>query len=495
MELNTITQNNTQDLPTWIIGITDLARTIHSTAFSNRNNIPLLAYDNSTKGQMHDVKILLQETIKILDGISTSNTPIITPNSNSGIDQILGRILTRLDKQDALLNKLTNNKNTHPPTAQNYNNHANKSYAQVAAKTNPTPTKNTNASTHNPTTTQKPTSPRYVVRFHGNPPPFNHRLSNEKATKELNNRFQTMKTSQDKLTVAAVESKPSGNYVVTFAEGTPPNIAEAHKAQLKHALAQDHPDATVSLDIPWTKVLIHNVSTTNEEGYQRSQAELLDALLKNPPFKKAEITQNPRWLKDPEIIVHQKTSTIVTAFIDKNKNINTILNGSVHMFGSPVRVTLWHERPNQALCKRCWGWGHKQDNCKKPLRCRLCGKIGKNEHDHPKHCSQCAESSEITNNCNHVQCNTCGDKGHTVGDATCKKKPAGYRRSNHTPDNEHPHPPHPHTPSAPIHILTPPSKSPPPPPQPIQNVDTFPINTNSFALIQPDEDDNMNNEL
>jgi hypothetical protein len=57
--------------------------------------------------------------------------------------------------------------------------------------------------------------------------------------------------------------------MVTFSDNSPPNLAEEHKEQLIHTLAPNHPSAIVSRDLPWVKLVAHNIPTemitTNHE--------------------------------------------------------------------------------------------------------------------------------------------------------------------------------------------------------------------------------------
>ena len=76
--------------------------------------------------------------------------------------------------------------------------------------------------------------------------------------------------------------KPNGNYVITFTNDILPQDETVVKSIIKSALAPRHTSTKASRDIPWTKVIVHNVPITDSPGSPRSMASISADLKKNP---------------------------------------------------------------------------------------------------------------------------------------------------------------------------------------------------------------------
>jgi hypothetical protein len=269
------------------------------------------------------------------------------------------------------------------------------------------------------------------VRFQGNGPAPNERLSNERAAKLLNERFQQQPTARGKLTVVGVAGKENGNYIVTYSDTSSPILAEEHKLQLLHILAPKYTNAIVSKDVPWVKMLVHGISLKDDTYIPRTENSLLDALTTNPIIKTVEITQPPRWIQPSHKLEGKYSSTVSFAFIDKpNSIVPTLLNG-LYMFGSKVRVERWENKQRPVQCRKCWKPTHHQKSCNRAQRCRKCGKVGK-EAEHHLHCDECKRSPNQVVVCSHVQCPNCHAHDHCADDPKCPKLTHLPKTSNNT---------------------------------------------------------------
>ena len=346
----------------------------------------------------------LVKTLQLLP-IATQYTPPTTPHHNEHTHQSsdeIKEISSRLRSQEILLKSIHDSLNKPTPYPP--------SFAQVTR--NPRPTK----------PTQTPKQPlRYVVNFKGKPLPHAERLSSERAMRKINDQYLSL-TPPPNLLVLGVTCKPNGNYVVSYSNSSSETDAESHKQILLTTLAPNHPAADAIRDIPWTRVLVHNITLKDDNFMNRSEEDINTALKLNPILKDVQITQPARWILPPERLENKRASSISFSFIDKPTSIiPALLSEPFHMHGSKVRVELWQNIPKFAQCKRCWKVTHDTQNCKAVNpRCRKCGKTG-TEDKHDEHCSECKRLPSSDLPCSHISCANCHAHDHCADDPKCAK--------------------------------------------------------------------------
>lgn len=313
-----------------------------------------------------------------------------------------------------------------------------KSYASAAANGSPRPGQ-PNAPTRPPSNKTEPTKPlhrnRFVVRYKGNPPPPIERVRSEDAVKRLNPRIAKEVGDTQQTEVLAAMLKPNGNYVVTFTNDIPPALDHTIKLAIKEELARDHPTAEVSRDMPWTKVIVHNISVTDGDGVARSMDSISAALKKNPILKNITLTQEPRWIHPPERMAGKSASAVSFAFEDDGSVLRHITKHNLYLFGMLSRVERWNERPKNAQCKKCYSVKHNTANCPRTTTtCRVCGKAGALERDHKDHCEECKKTSYTGPKCPHMCCVNCHQQDHCADDPRCPKlQKAGPRAKSKSP--------------------------------------------------------------
>jgi hypothetical protein len=414
----------TEDTTTWLKGINAISAALSNAIYWGTQTRPML-----DRGHKH----ILEETLdhvsfaknEVAKSLGITDPPPSTDNAVlNAINQLSNRMRAQEDAISQIQRKISTPNSlptANPPSAQRPPiptlTHPN-SYAKKAAKASQIP----NPQTKKPTTPQKKSPLRYVIRFHGDPPPIEDRIQSERAMKRINDRLSDKATAQEKLSVIGVDCKPNGNYIITFSPSSPVGLADEHKQQLLHALAPGHPSASVVKDVPWTKIIVHNISRRDHLFQPRDSESLSQAILVNPVLENVEITQQPRFISSEEKLdaEHKTASAVSFSFIDKpNSILQKILTEPFYMFGRQVRVERWNEIPKPTQCKRCWKVGHKTIDCpRKTPRCRKCG-YPEAESLHATHCNTCKTSDDTSNVCNHSNCANCQATDHLADDPKC----------------------------------------------------------------------------
>jgi hypothetical protein len=403
------------------------------------NSIQQLPTDPELRRHLKSIQRVLFESSESLAtalGLTNRHPEPHHPQTQSNNDSVLKAIrdfTERLEAQETMIRNIKKQSPKPTQTPQNTPTPApGLSYAQATTtprpnqpvppanqKQTPPSTKPPSTKTADPSTHKK--APRYVVRFGKNPPPFADRLSSERATNRLNDRFRDLPTSQGRIKVVATNCKPNGNYIVTFSDDSPATLVEEHKNQLLHVLAPHHPSAIVSRDDPWTKVIVHGISLRDDNLFPRTDESLLEAIGVNSCLNGITITQPPRWILPPDRLEGKRASAISFAFLDKpNSILPTLLSSPFHMFGAPKRVSRWREILKPIQCKRCWKFHYIKDCRAKLPKCRRCGKP-ETEDKHAAHCDDCKSSPDENVVCTHSSCLNCHQIGHCADDPNCPK--------------------------------------------------------------------------
>lgn len=288
-------------------------------------------------------------------------------------------------------------------------------------------------------TKKEPSNPnnenRFVLRFKGNPLPPAERIRSEDAVRRLNNRIAKEGGGASSPEVLAAMLKPNGNYIIKFTNKIPAEIDQQIKHLIKEELAPTHQTAEASRDRPWTKVVVHNISTTDADDIPRSMESIGVDLKRNPILRDIVFTQDPRWIHPPQRMAGKLASAISFAFEDDGTVLQQLLKHNIYVFGLLTRVERWNERPKNPQCKKCWSLKHNTSNCNKTTTtCRVCGKTGALERDHRSHCDECKRSNNNDGTCRHMCCVNCHQLDHCADDPKCPKLlNAGPRTKTNTP--------------------------------------------------------------
>jgi hypothetical protein len=279
------------------------------------------------------------------------------------------------------------------------------SYAQAAAKA-------------------RPAEPvRYVVRYQGHPPSLTSRMHPKAISDTINARLNNIPTAQG-LQVLGSYYNTSGNIILTFPPHTSITRIEDHMLTIREVLDISS-EMPVSRDVPWSKVVLGGVIARvaqREEVF--SEEILLEVLLRNPQIKHLKITQTPRWVRRPQEISGFKSS-VSFAFEDPDGSIHSALLKSktpIFMFGAPVSIKRWVDKPRLRQCRRCWRLGHIVPGCKSPVHCRICGD-NHSEESHRDKCKDCRkENCTKDRSCDHdPHCINCR-QAHPADDANCPER-------------------------------------------------------------------------
>ncbi|CUA75631.1 Muscle M-line assembly protein unc-89 [Rhizoctonia solani] len=231
---------------------------------------------------------------------------------------------------------------------------------------------------------------RYVIRFHGHP----HERPLPKVISDSINSRLSRTPSAKGLQVLGSHWNPSGNIILTFPSNTSDELVAEHIHIIRDALNLS-PNLTISRDVPWSKLMLSSVFARDFSDDPVYSNEMLhEALIRNTAITNLKITQKPRWVRPPQEIKGFRSS-IVFAFEDPDGSIaKSLLRAQIFMFGSPVRVKRWVDKPLFRQCVKCWGLGHVSASCRSGVRCRTCSRSHPEDANcpHPPRCVNCKGS-------------------------------------------------------------------------------------------------------
>jgi hypothetical protein len=443
----TNSHNLNNDPDTWLSVIAEMA-TYLSNQLTLCNLEQFLSLRPTYRHKLSSLQHIIHSTNGTL-GACLDTSSLSSPmqiNKNDGLVNAIKELTERMRSQEMVINHIQEAVSvvatkqpptlnaplpTKPPTV-NTPLPTKRLFSEVATAAANKPSPKTTTNSKKPTQSKLKGPLRYVVRFQGHAPPEPERILNsERAMIKLNACFNDLPTAKGKITAIAVVPKGNGNYIVTFSDSSPPHIVEEHKAHLAHVLAPGNPHVIVSRDEPWVRLIVHNISLLDTLSKPRTEQSLTEALMYNSALKNVQITQPPRWISSPDKLVGKSASAFTFSFVDKSTSIvPAILDGPFHMFGKPVRVARWEEKPKPAQCKKCWRLTHPTRNCTSPVpRCRKCGKAGR-EDQHHIHCDECKRNPANDGVCNHISCANCHQHDHCADDAACPKRSKTPHRSS-----------------------------------------------------------------
>jgi hypothetical protein len=292
--------------------------------------------------------------------------------------------------------------------------------APLTSPTAPSPSKNTDAS-KKLDAAKLPVE--VVVAFGENKLPPELRHAPEVIVEEINREFHRMPTSSD-LTVLGAQWTMTGNCKLSFLPGTNTKkvCAPAHLDVIRRA-ASNGRNVIIEPNTKWSKFAVNGVLVRDSDGQIFSEDTLNEALRLNPFFAdtKIRIMQKPRFTKRADEITSFRSS-ISFAILDPDGSLGRrLMKQPLFMFGSPVTIREWRDKPQLTQCKRCWVLGHTLSNCREKDACRECG--SKTHHtttDHRKKCQQC-QGVDASIPCSHFRCVNCKG-GHTADSLDCPER-------------------------------------------------------------------------
>jgi hypothetical protein len=365
----------------------------------------------------------------------TSQPPSFTPVADSAVMEFLkdmkGEMRAMRGEVSSLRNRLSavERPSTAPPTSKPAQARPT-SYAATAA-TN-TSKVHTNAATPPPPsspsspskkvdTPKKPDAPKppveIVVAFGENKLPPEARRAPEAIVEEINRELHQKPTSTD-LMVLGAQWTMTGNCKLSFLPGTDTKkvCAPAHLDIIRRA-ASNGRNVTIEPNAKWSKFAINNVLVRDADNQVFSE-ETLDAALRLNPFftdPKIRVMQKPRFTRKAEEITGN-CSSISFAILDPDGSLGRrLMKSPLFMFGRPVTIREWRDKPQLTQCKRCWALGHTISSCREKDTCRECG--SKSHHtttDHRRKCPKCV-GVDASIPCSHFRCVNC--KGDHVADS------------------------------------------------------------------------------
>jgi hypothetical protein len=302
------------------------------------------------------------------------------------------------------------------------------SYAATAAANAPRSTANTPSSPTTPSSPSKKADPpkktdapkppvEIVVAFGEIKLPPEARRAPEAIVDEINRELHQKPTSTD-LTVLGAQWTLTGNCKLTFLPGTDVKkvCAPAHLDIIRRAASSGR-NVTIEPNAKWSKFAVNNVLVRDADNQVFSE-ETLDAALRLNPFfadPKIRIMQKPRFTKKAEEITGNRSS-VSFAILDPDGSLGRrLIKAPLFMFGRPVTIREWRDKPQLTQCKRCWALGHTISSCRKKDACRECG--SKSHHtstDHRRKCPKCV-GVDASIPCSHFRCVNC--KGDHVADS------------------------------------------------------------------------------
>jgi hypothetical protein len=270
-------------------------------------------------------------------------------------------------------------------------------------------------------TSKKPDAPKLpveiVVAFGESKLPTEARRAPEAIVEEINREFHQKPTSAD-LTVLGAQWTMTGNCKLSFLPGTDTKkvCAPAHLDIIRKA-ASNGRNVTIEPNAKWSKFAVNNVLVHDLDNQVFSE-ETLDAALRLNPFfadPKVCIMQKPRFTKKAKEITGSRSS-VSFAILDPDGSLGRrLIKALLFMFGRPITIREWRNKPQLTQCKRCWALGHTVSSCREKDTCQECG--SKSHHtttDHRRKCPKCV-GADASIPCSHFRCVNC--KGNHVADS------------------------------------------------------------------------------
>ena len=238
-----------------------------------------------------------------------------------------------------------------------------------------------------------------------------------KAIKDaINQCLREVSPTDQSLTIVAVRDTLRHNVELLSREDCTAERILQHEKTILAALKKlpDCNTVTIIPNSPWAKVAIHGVDLSffpdNKRGMEKLQLEIEN---NNPNIKLKTL---PRYLTSPTQR-HGKTHSSIVVAVENTQTAQRIVNKGLYLLTSLLKATQY--RPARPIdnCGKCQQFGHHQDVCKSPSKCRLCGK----QHETKDHSCDSGDSGcKKGKRCQHttLKCANCGD-AHAANDKNC----------------------------------------------------------------------------
>ena len=238
-----------------------------------------------------------------------------------------------------------------------------------------------------------------------------------KAIKDtINQCLRDVSPTDQSLTIVAVRDTLRHNVELLSREDCTAERILQHEKTILAALKKlpDCNTLTIIPNSPWAKVAVHGVDLSffpdNKLGMEKLQLEIEN---NNPNIKLKTL---PRYLTSPTQR-HGKTHSSIVIAVDNTQTAQRIVNKGLYLLTSLLKATQY--RPARPIdnCGKCQQFGHHQDVCKSPTKCRLCGQ----QHDTKDHqCESGDPGCKKGKRCQHttLKCANCGHP-HAANDKQC----------------------------------------------------------------------------
>lgn len=316
-------------------------------------------------------------------------TPDQTASSN--VLKAIQSIAERVEFLSERVTHLTTPNQARGLEASIHNPNGPRTFAQVAAPSQPNPTTPSEPTTlprsqppvrHvNPNRAHDPT--RLIIAFNGQIP--EDQRTDEAATVDNINRHLRANGAPEHLIITAIKWNKQGNCIaVTRSDQTAAEILPFCD-NLTNAIIPGS-SGTVREDKKWYKIEIGNVRTGAKdgdgEGVYSTETIHQHLMARNPEYSALakHIVMKPRWIRPENEITHKGYSSVIFA-TDSFEHHQAFLKNTKFLaaFGRLAKIREWTERPPIIQCQRCWEFGHRTSVCSlSSVRCRICSE------DHPE---------------------------------------------------------------------------------------------------------------
>ncbi|QRV92713.1 hypothetical protein RhiJN_20731 [Ceratobasidium sp. AG-Ba] len=195
---------------------------------------------------------------------------------------------------------------------------------------------------------------RLVVRFGGNPPPALRNGPQTEIFRKISMAFDIHPTIKG-ISILGAHWNKNNNIIVSFPHGTPESTALSLRPAIRAALGIPE-SVDITIDKPWSKLMVSSVPARVAPGAPVfSEADLATSFARNPAVQNIAITRQPRWIRNPSNISGAHSS-FVFSFEDPDGSVSRLLRKTpLFVFGAPVSVKLWQERPRTNKTRRASG--------------------------------------------------------------------------------------------------------------------------------------------
>ena len=236
----------------------------------------------------------------------------------------------------------------------------------------------------------------------------------------------------------SVHPQSKGNFVYSFNGYIPFDIISSYEHIL---LGPFQGSGQLCPSLGWTRLLVHGVPVTDNDGDVFGPQALLLEVRSLPGLKKSFFSMPPRWLKPVGGLPHSYSSITFAVSDPDGSVISTLLKGRAALFGKEVKIQKWIDKPALVQCSRCHALRHTRVFRACPLsadsvKCFICGGAHKSE----EHDQRCPRKHTIAGvcDCTNYKCLNCQKPGHHCRDELCPARalfrPRNTKRSERAKD-------------------------------------------------------------